>query len=62
MLFAAWTDQPHRATHDLDLLNVGDASDAALMQVFGKIIRTPIEPQDPEFDDHALSISEIRAA
>ena len=34
MLFAAWTDQPHRPTRDLDLLGIGDSSDATLTRAF----------------------------
>lgn len=62
MLFAAWTDQPHRPTRDLDLLGIGDSLDAALIQVFGEIVRRPVEPDGLEFDDHGISISEIREA
>jgi predicted nucleotidyltransferase component of viral defense system len=62
MLFAAWTDQPHRPTRDLDLLGIGDSSDAALGRVFGEIVRTPVEPDGLEFDHRSISISEIREA
>jgi len=62
MLFAAWMDQPHRPTRDLDLLGIGDSSDAALRQVFSEIVRTPVEPDGLEFDDGSISISEIREA
>jgi predicted nucleotidyltransferase component of viral defense system len=62
MLFAAWTGQPHRPTRDLDLLGMGDSSDEALTQVFSEIVRTPVEPDGLEFDDHSISISEIREA
>jgi hypothetical protein len=62
MLFAAWTDQPHRPTRDLDLLGIGDSSDAALRQVFREIARTPVEPDGLEFDGGSISISEIREA
>jgi hypothetical protein len=62
MLFAAWVDQPHRPTRDLDLLGIGDSSDETLMQVFGEIVRTPVEPDGLEFDDQSISISEIREA
>jgi hypothetical protein len=34
MLFTAWTGQPHRPTCDLDLLGIGDSSDAALKRTF----------------------------
>jgi predicted nucleotidyltransferase component of viral defense system len=62
MLFAAWTDQPHRPTRDLDLLGIGDSSDAALREVFSEIVRTPVEPDGLEFDEGSISISEIREA
>lgn len=62
MLFAAWTNQPHRPTRDLDLLGLGDSSDAVLGQVFSEIMRTPVEPDGLEFDDQSISISEIREA
>lgn len=62
MLFAAWTHRPHRPTRDLDLLGIGDSSDAALVQVFGDIARTAVEPDGLEFDYRSISISEIREA
>lgn len=62
MLFAAWTDQPHRPTRDLDLLGIGDSSDQALIQVFGEIVGASVEPDGLEFDDRRISISEIREA
>lgn len=62
MLFAAWTDQPHRPTRDLDLLGIGDSSDQVLVQVFGEIVGTSVEPDGLEFDDRHISISEIREA
>lgn len=62
MLFAAWTDQPHRPTRDLDLLGIGDSSDTALRQVFSEIVRMPVEPDGLEFDEGSISISEIREA
>jgi hypothetical protein len=62
MLFAAWTNLPHRPTRDLDLLGIGDSSDAALTRTFGEIVRTLVEPDGLEFDDHSISISEIREA
>lgn len=62
MLFAAWTQQPYRPTRDLDLLGIGDSSDAALLRVFSEIVRTPVEPDGLEFDGPSISISEIREA
>lgn len=62
MLFAAWTDQPYRPTRDLDLLGIGDSSEAALARIFGEIVRTSVEPDGLEFDDRNIGISEIREA
>ncbi len=62
MLFAAWTDQPHRPTRDLDLLGIGDSSDEALVQVFREIVGTSVEPDGLVFGDRGISISEIREA
>ncbi len=62
MLFAAWTHQSHRPTRDLDLLGIGDASDATLRQVFSEIIHTSVEPDGLAFDGRSISISEIREA
>jgi len=62
MLFAAWTDQSHRPTRDLDLLGIGDPSDEALVQVLRDIIGASAEPDGLEFDGHGITISEIREA
>ncbi len=62
MLFTAWTGQPHRPTRDLDLLGIGDSSDAALVGFIREIVRTPVEPDGLEFDDQSVRISEIREA
>ncbi len=60
MLFTAWTGQPHRPTRDLDLLGIGNSSDAALQRSFGEIVGTPVEPDGLEFDGHGITIAEIR--
>lgn len=62
MLFTAWTGQPHRPTRDLDLLGIGNSSDAALTQAFGEIVGTLVEPDGLEFDDRGISMAEIREA
>ncbi len=62
MLFAAWGGEPHRPTRDLDLLGIGDASDAALAAAFVEITRTQVEPDGLTFDSANISISEIREA
>lgn len=44
MLFAAWTDQPHRATKDVDLLGYGDPEQ--LVGIFREVCALEVEPDD----------------
>jgi len=62
MLFAAWIEQPHRPTRDLDLLGIGDSSDETLVRIVGEVARTPVEPDGLDFDCDSVTISEIREA
>ncbi|MEO6279415.1 MAG: nucleotidyl transferase AbiEii/AbiGii toxin family protein, partial [Roseateles sp.] len=38
MLLAAWFDEPHRATRDVDLLGFGDPARDALLGTFREIL------------------------
>lgn len=49
MLFSAWSDEPHRATRDLDLLGYGENSIPHLEQVFRDICRQKVEADGLEF-------------
>jgi len=42
-LFSLWTDQPHRATRDIDLLGHGDNSIEHLEEVFRQICEVTVE-------------------
>ncbi len=61
MLLRLWSDQPYRATHDLDLLRRGDGSFAAIRDDIAAICAAPVEPDAISFDADALRIEAIRA-
>jgi len=60
MLFAVWTDRPHRPTRDLDLLGFGDDSDDEIIKAFQQIIAVEVEPDGLVFDPESITVSEIR--
>lgn len=62
MLFRLWSDQPYRATRDLDLLRRGDGSHEAIRDDLTVIVATPVAPDAVRFDVGQLSIDPIRAA
>ena len=62
MLFAAWTEQIHRPTRDLDFLGLGEASPEALKNVFEQVCQVEVEPDGLEFDPSSVQVEEIREA
>lgn len=61
MLLRVWSDQPYRATRDLDLLHLGDGSFDAIRDDIRTICATPVEPDAVVFDADAVRIETIRA-
>jgi len=61
MLLRLWSDQPYRATRDLDLLRMGDSSFEAISSDIETICTTSVEPDGVVFDATALRIVAIRA-
>lgn len=61
MLLRLWSDQPYRATRDLDLLRKGDGSFDAIRRDIQAICAVPVEPDGVVFDAGALPIEAIRA-
>lgn len=61
MLLRMWSDQPYRATRDLDLLRKGDGSFTAIRMDVETICATPVEPDTVVFNPAALRIEAIRA-
>jgi len=60
MLFVLWTSDLPRTTMDLDLLGIGDITEAGLRQAFSKIGRTKVKPDGLTFDAETMIIEPIR--
>ncbi len=60
MLLRLWSDQPYRATRDLDLLRRGDGSFEAIRDDIRSICATRVEPDAVVFDPDAIRIEAIR--
>src|SRR5262249_55738770 len=56
-----WSDQPYRATRDLDLLRRGDASFLAIREDIQSICATPAAPDAVEYGHEGVSVEAIRA-
>jgi hypothetical protein len=61
MLLRLWSDQPYRATRDLDLLRRGDGSSESIEADVRAICATPVEPDAVEFAPEELRVKPIRA-
>jgi predicted nucleotidyltransferase component of viral defense system len=60
MLFAAWLDDPFRATQDLDLLGFGDPAAGAIAETFRAICAQAVEDDGLIFDVENLEAAPIR--
>jgi predicted nucleotidyltransferase component of viral defense system len=60
MLFTLWSDEPHRATRDLDLLGKGDNSIPHLEQVFQDICSVPVEEDGLHFRAETVKGEQIK--
>lgn len=61
MLLRLWSDQPYRATRDLDLLRKGDGAFDAIRSDIRAICAAPAEADGVVFDAGAIRIEAIRA-
>jgi len=61
MLLRLWSDQPYRATRDLDLLRRGDGAFEAIRDDLEAIVATPVPDDAVTFDTHGIKIEAIRA-
>lgn len=59
MLMAAWFDDPHRPTQDLDLMGFGNPDPAAMLAAFRDVCAVVLD-DGVVFDGAALTIEEIR--
>ena len=60
MLLRLWSDQPYRATRDLDLLRRGDGSFDAIREDIRAICATPVGADAVVFDADAIGVEAIR--
>ena len=60
MLFAAWTESPHRSTRDLDLLGLGAITADNLRASFRLICDTAVPEDGLRFDAGTIRIEDIR--
>src|SRR5580700_8877414 len=61
MLLRVWSDQPYRATRDLDLLRRGQSDFEAIRDDLKNIVDTPVPADAVAFDSQAIQIDPIRA-
>jgi len=61
MLLRVWSDQPYRATRDLDLLRRGDGSFDAIRDDIRAVCASPVVPDAVQYDVGSLEIEAIRA-
>ena len=61
MLLRLWSEQPYRATRDLDLLRRGEGTFDAIREDLGAIIATPVPPDAVSFDGGRIGVEPIRA-
>jgi predicted nucleotidyltransferase component of viral defense system len=59
MLMAAWFDDPHRPTQDLDLLGFGTPDPVAMLAVFREVCAVALD-DGVVFDVGALTVEDIR--
>ncbi|MEQ1802613.1 MAG: nucleotidyl transferase AbiEii/AbiGii toxin family protein [Gammaproteobacteria bacterium] len=62
MLLQLWSDQPYRATRDIDFLRRGDGAAEAIRADLQAICAVPVEPDAVVFEPDEIRIEAIRAA
>lgn len=60
MLYAAWLDDPFRATRNLDLLSLGGGEAGRFVAIFGEICVQPVEDDGLIFDAERIAVQPIR--
>jgi hypothetical protein len=62
MLFRLWSDEPHRATRDVDFLAFRQLSLVELVEIFRALCRQPVQPDDGlVFRPESVTAERIRA-
>lgn len=60
LLFSIWSDQPHRATRDMDLLGRGDNSLSNLEQIWKEICLLSVDLDGLEFNPNTVTSQKIK--
>lgn len=60
MLYAAWLDDPFRATRDLDLLSLGEGEAGRFVEIFGEICAQPVADDGLIFGAEPIVAQPIR--
>jgi predicted nucleotidyltransferase component of viral defense system len=59
-LFTLWTDKPHRATRDVDLLGFGAPTAERIRNVLNEVISLDVADDGVRFDSSSLEVEPIR--
>ena len=59
-LLALWMKEPYRATHDIDLLAVGESDEETVRTIIATVCSVPCEEDGITFDLETLRVSPIR--
>lgn len=60
ILFLLWSEEPHRATRDVDFLGLGDMGLDALRRIFREVCTTAVEHDGVTFDPESIQVEPIR--
>jgi len=60
MLLRVWSEQPYRATRDLDLLRRGASSEEAIREDIRLICTADVKPDGVRFDNSSLGMEKLR--
>jgi predicted nucleotidyltransferase component of viral defense system len=61
LLFNIWSERPHRATRDADLLGFGDSSPSQIVEIFRELCALDVVSDGLEFAIESVAISRIKA-
>jgi predicted nucleotidyltransferase component of viral defense system len=62
VLFRIWSDEPHRATRDLDLLAFGDPAAAEISRLFGDVCNLSLQDDGVQFQPESIRTEDISDA
>lgn len=60
MMFIVWLNRLHRPTRDLDLLGIGEITEATLRKIFTQVCEARVKADGLTFDPASIVVQEIR--